>query len=316
MKSAPLTALLFVFFSISLIGQSTTVNLVQDSIEIPKVFPLLSPVMIGKNEIDVTFYNSLSTQKLETMINQNGVITLSKSRNTLLNNFLQASYGLSHSNRLNAGLLLNAGHYRGDPDENSSLFRVFGGGENEGTSIHAFTAFGFFVRGLPIKSLPELSVQSGLFFPTSTNSSKNRILGQDRTYWNTQIGFYQTLWPRVIAFVNAGGGIQFENKNRQQTTYILAINGFTAYELKQGLWYVGGNLNFQSSYNETIASGVQKTGHQFLGGIALFYFPTEDISLNFQVERPIDIDLGSLVSEIIPGSYTGFGLGIRYLFAH
>jgi hypothetical protein len=258
----------------------------------------------------VNLFNSFSTQKIETEIP--GPFPMAdQSRVTRLDHILQLTYGLTRSRRFNAGLDVYYSHSRIDGDENSSPWRVFGSDALTGYSYHLLSGIGFRVRAMPIRTLPELSLQSTVIFPTAGNPENKQATGRDRIQWLAQANFYQQFRPWLYVFLTLDASIQFENEDRRQTTYSLPLGLYAVAEVVRGKVYVYPGIQYLPNYEKTFKGPLKRISYQLLYGLGAQYYPSPKLALILQLQRPIDLDIGSLRSEVVRGSYSIVTLGGR-----
>ena len=151
------TKLLFLFAVLVSLGRPAAQTI--DSLRI--INPGLSPAVVSHGRVELALFNQLSTEK--STYNFGGLSDTY--RFTSLYHVLQAGYGLDKHNRLNAGGTFIYAHVRSDLDEERSPFAVLGDSDSNATVVHHPAAAGVYLRGIPFRRLPELTVQGGVLFP-------------------------------------------------------------------------------------------------------------------------------------------------------
>jgi hypothetical protein len=234
-------------------------------------------------------------------------------RGNTLESILQTQVGLSRRNRFSLGLDLYWSHYRFGPDETTGSFAALGDAPTDGFAAHAISQFGLKARLAPIASLPQLTTQVRVLFPTiSSDKIERLLLGHDRTSSQLQISYLQLVAPRLYAYAQVEWGVQFKNENRKQTTWNLPVQLFALYRL----WR-------QQDRSVVAFAGAGHTSYfeqQFKGGLKeVDYARVWALGGQWQISRPFGLSLayqGSLGfrdASIVKGSFHGISLNLRYV---
>lgn len=283
-----------------------SLSLPMDSTRPAPIFFGFSPAMIAPRQAEFILFNGMATQRVD--FTRDSVTT--RSRGTTAQHLLQLTFGLTRNRRVNAGVDLQYLHTRGDSDPGSSPFRVFGNDTLTGKSYHTLSAVGLRVRALPFSKLPEFTVQSAVYFPTPATDIPRVELDVARIQWLVQLAFYQQLRPWLYGFAGLTGSVKFANDTQKQTTYALPVNLTLMAEVIRRRVFLYPSFNYSANFE---GSPLKRRGSQLTYGFGAQYYPSPNFTLNLEVQLPIKIELNSLTSESVPGTYRFFNLGIRYL---
>lgn len=293
----------------------------QDSLPIFPVFSGLSPLIVPSGELELLFFNALSTQKNERLpAIEPGEI----SRGTALQHILQVTYGLSESGRFNLGLDLHYLHYRFDANSENSPLRVLAKTASDtiltdpddpdvlAFSFHTLSRLGLRFRWLPSESLPELTLQGGVLFPASYQTpATKRALNIARTQLWLQGNFYQLLGEGLYCFAGAGAYLSLPSETQHQTTVMPVANVLIAKELSD-LFIIFAQTAFNASFNKQYKAGLQNTNYQWLGGIGAQLQVSNNFSISAEFQKPFINDYKSLASGYA-GGLTNFSINLRYI---
>lgn len=283
-----------------------TLSLPVDTTQPAPIFFGFSPAMIGQRQWEFILFNVMATQKVD--FTRDSMTT--RFRNTSAQHLLQVTYGITRNRRLNAGVDLQYLHTRSDSDPGSSPFKVFGNDTTSGKSYHTLSAVGLRLRALPFRKVPEFTIQSAIYFPTAGSGIPKVELDVARIQWFLQLAFYQQFRPWLYGFAGLTGSVKFANDTQKQTTYALPVNLTLMAEVIRRRVYLYPSLNYSANFE---GSPLKRRGSQFTYGLGAQYYPSPHFTLNLEFQFPIKIELNSLTSESVPGSYTLFNLGFRYL---
>lgn len=153
-------------------------------------------------------------------------------RGNTLESIFQAQIGLSRRNRWSAGFDVYQSNYRYGFDDTTPAFAPFGGAPANGVAAHGISQAGVKGRFVPVASLPQLTVQARVLFPTlPADDAARTLLGYDRTSAQLQISFLQLIAPRLYGYAQVEWGAQFQNDTRKQTTWNLPVQLFVLYRV-------------------------------------------------------------------------------------
>lgn len=272
------------------------------------LFAGLSPNMIIEGQWEINLYNALSTQKLVPALANQEVY-----RSSSLQQALQVWHNPFRSNRVNVGLGFRFGHQLTDQQEDRSPLRVLGSGDEQSTAFHALTAVGPSVRFIPIRTLPELSIQSSFLFPVAKELITRQALGWDRSAFLLQGAFQQRLNPWLYGFVSTGTTLLFKNDDRMQTTLSVPTALYLAAQIAQSNWYVIPDLSYTTSYNDRFQGSLRHVSSQWLGGLGIQYYPSPSWTFFLLWERSLGMNIVGSTTEFINRSFNQVSLGVRYL---
>ncbi len=289
----------------------------RDSLQ-PLYLAGVSPVILGKDQVEVSFVNSLTSFWLASReAAPDGVPTVNRYRFTNFDQLLRVSYGFGHSGRWDLGAVLQYRHRRLDDEANSSPFRVFQGDDNPTSSQtnRGLALAGARLRFMPFAALPELTLQTSVAFPVAKDEELRRDLGADRTQADLFATFYKPFNPRTYYFLQAGWLTQFSNPENDQTTHQLSGSGFLVHSLFDYKLYLYPGLTYAASLQKLRnQSGLRRINQQLLGGIGVQYQPWRVLSFSLYGQLPFILDSGSSATEWVRESYLSWTLGIRAIF--
>ena len=275
------------------------------------ISPGLSRSVVAHGRLELGFFNQLSTEKSVFEFD-----TISEtSRFSALYHVLQLGYGVDKHNRLNIGGIFIFGHTRSDLDENRSPFAVLGSGGTDATTFHKPAAVGVFARGIPFRSLPELTVQAGVLFPATGDQLARQFSGYDRTLAQLQLSFYQQFRPWFYLFATAETDVLFSNSTRKQTSVLLPLSLYPVFRLGYGSkTYLFGNLSYNGRFNKVKPGFLKSNGYRVWYGLGVQHYFTPDFSAYMQFQLPAAIESVSLTTTTPKAGAFIFALGGRWVF--
>ncbi|GEM_PF-1215172 len=289
-----------------------------DTLKLFPVFSGLSPLLVPSGELELLFFNVLSTQKNKAALG--GI-----SRGTAMQHILQVTYGASESRRFNIGLDLHYLHYRFDANSGHSPLRVFAATASDtivtdstnrdvlALSFHTLSRAGLRFRWLPSENLPELTVQGGVLVPASYQAPAiKRALDIARTQLWLQGNFYQLLGEGLYGFANAGAYLKLSNETQRQTSITPIANVLIAKEIPGDLLVVFIQTAFNASFNKQYKAGLQNTNYQWLYGLGAQLQLSNNFSLSAEFQKPFVNNYNSLSSEYDSG-LANFSINLRYI---
>ncbi|MEO9569662.1 MAG: hypothetical protein ABJH82_04640 [Polaribacter sp.] len=286
-----ISKLLFIFILMITLNSYGQENIESDKSNIQTYTP---SKLLDKGQWDVKFFNNLYT---ETKGNYNGVKG-DKLRENYFTSTLDIFTGISDTNRLNIGLLLE---YRSNTNGGKSATSVFGF-EDDVNSRNGLSSFAPALKWQPIESIGNFSIQSAFHIPIISEESDTNEVYLDQTAYTFQNRFFYDytfnsgdwqLFTELNTEYNFGDDTSFANK-----TFVLAPGVFMSY--------------FPSD-KSTILGFVQH--YQRFGD-----FSQDFTSLGFggkyQLNQTLNLEV--LYSKFVRGNETGLGqsfnIGLRALF--
>lgn len=291
----------------------------EDTLKTFPVFSGLSPLLVPSGELEILFYNALSTQKNKAALG--GI-----SRGTALQHILQVTYGASTSGRFNLGLDLHYLHYRFDANDENAPLRVFQATASDtivtdstnkdvlAFGFHTLSRVGLRFRLAPFYELPELTFQGGVLFPASYQTpTTKRALNIARTQLWLQGNFYQLLGEGLYGFAGAGAYLSLPNEIQRQTALTPFANVVVAKEIPGDLLIVFVQTAFNASFNKQYKAGLQNTNYQWLYGLGVQAQLSDNFSISAEFQKPFINEYKSLASDYVAGSLTNFSVNLRYI---
>lgn len=274
------------------------------------ISPGLSPSVVSHGRVEVALFNQLSTLTFRQEFN-GGADTF---RFSNLYHVLQAGYGVDKYNRLNLGVSAVFAHNRQDGLQDRGPFSVFQGGDDNAQVYRNVAALGVYARAIPIRRLPELTVQAGVFFPTIKDNIAKQVSGYDRTFAQLQVAFYQQLSPLFYAFATAGGNLFFKNDFRRQTTLSVPLGLYPVVRLGySSKTYLYGSFTYEGSFNKVTPGFLNKTYSRIQYGIGGQYYFKPDFSVYLQVQFPASVNYESTTTSVLKRNTFSLALGGRYV---
>lgn len=252
--------------------------------------------LISKGEFDIKWFNNLYTQTESTFTEG------TESRQTFFTSTLEGYTGVSESNRVNVGLVLE---FRSNVVADRSALDVFSFDGEQGTARSGFTSIAPSVKFVPFSSVSNFSVQSSFFIPLVDNEVENGVfLDQNGFIWQNRF-FYDYIFrgDNFQLFTELNTEFNFgKEENSFANNSLNLIPGvffsyfpsskFTILVLAQHLQRIDLGNNFEQDYTA-------------LGGGAKYQLTNE---LNVEV----------LYTNFVRGNNTGLGetfnLGLRAVF--
>ena len=280
----------------------------------------VSPVILGKDQVEVSFVNSLTSFWLASLesapdFSPSGIIN--RYRFTNFDQLLRVSYGFGHSGRWDLGALVQYRHRRLDDEASSSPFRVFQGDDQPALSQtdRGLALAGARLRVMPFAAVPELVLQTSVAFPVAKDEDVRQGLGADRTQVDLFATFYKSFNPQTYYYLQAGWLTQFSNPENDQTTHQVSGSGFLVQRLFDYKVYLYPGLTYAASLQALRNQrGLRRINQQLLGGIGVQYQPWRVLSFSLYGQLPFILDSGSSATEWVRESYASWTLGIRAIF--
>ena len=278
-------------------------NIQSDSLGLA-IAPGLTPV-IANGQTEIGFFNACSSYRTD---------DTSGYRAAQLVSILQLQRGISKQNRFSVGLDLQFSNLRFGPGSEVGPFEALGSMPETGVGVHSLSAVGLRARYVPFIRHYEFTLQSALYFPTSSKE-KRLVLGEDRIRFSIQ-GNYATLFAPGWYFVGQlNPQVRFSNDTRKQTTWELPVN---VYVVKRVLSTFSGqrlylfvNAGYYSSFEKRYKAGLRQVDWLLNAGAGAqwVFGPQWSLSLGWQGLPAFDETLG-----IKKGSYGAILMGARCAF--
>ncbi len=252
--------------------------------------------LISKGQFDIKWFNNLYTQTESTFTDG------TEPRQTFFTSTLEGYTGVSESNRVNLGLILE---YRSNVVADRSALDVFSLDGEQGTARSGLTSIAPSVKFVPFSTVGNFSVQSSFFIPLVDNEVENGVfLDQNGFIWQNRF-FYDYIFPgdNFQLFTELNTEINFgKEENSFANNSLNLIPGiffsyfpsskFTVLVLAQHLQRLDLGNNFEQDYTA-------------LGGGAKYQLTNE-------------LNVEALYTNFVRGNNTGLGetfnLGVRAVF--
>ena len=313
------TVILFVFLA------HTTTTFAQEATEEPAFFTGISPIILERNAAEVSLMNNMSSFWLALRrYNPSLQVTQvsDRERYTRAENILRVTYGFSKKKNWDLGAEFKYSNARLDNAARSSPFRVYRA-QNEVTedfftrdnSYHGLATIGLRLRGTPLKSVPELTLQATYYQPVAQTISDRYAFGADRVQTGLSATYFIKSGENMYYFFQADFATYLSSKQNNinfrshYTDFVPSISTFAVINTWEDQWYIFPGLN----YSTTLSSSFYRLSQQFFGTLGVFYQPKKTFSVLLNWQIPFILDSGTRNVEFVRNSYSGFTLGLRTL---
>jgi len=232
-------------------------------------------ILLKKGQWDIKWFNNLYTETKD-LFGPNGE-EQDIPRNTFFTSTIDIFTGVSESNNLNIGLLLE---FRSNVIGGRDALDVFSFDGESGSARSGFTSFAPAVKFNPIKSVSNFTIQTAFHIPLVDNEVEEGV------------------------FLDQKGFI-FQNRF------------FYDYSFPSGDWQLFTELNTEYNFGKELerdANGVQTEGSfannslRLTPGLFLSYFPSSNFTILALVQHSQLIDAGNDFSQ----DFTALGGGFKY----
>ena len=252
--------------------------------------------LLKKGQWDIKFFNNLFTQTKST--NASGDVTKNQPRETYFTSTIDIFTGVSSSNSLNVGLLIEM---RSNVIGDRKAFDVFKFDGETNSARSGVTSFAPAIKFNPLKNVSNFTVQSAFHIPLVDNESENGVFLDQTAYTFQNRFFYDYTFPsgdwqlftELNTEYNFGEDTSFANN-----TFVLAPGVFMSYFPNQEF---------------TILGFLQ---HQQRVGDYKQDFTALGFGGKYQLTKTLNLEM--LYSNFVRGSNSGLGqsfnIGLRALF--
>jgi len=287
-----LFAFCFLFISIAIFSQ-------EEEEEKKNNLQVFTPSkLLNQAQWDVKFFNGLYTQTKQTGENDSKGVTLP--RGTFFTSTLEVFTGVSKSNRVNLGVILE---YRSNTLAGESTFSVFKF-EDTNTARNGLSTIAPAIKVQPFKNIGNFSFQTALHIPTVSDGDSDGGVFLDQTAWALQNRFFYDytlpsgkwqLFTELNTEYSFGDEVSFANES-----LLLSPSVFMSYFPTQEVTVLG------------FVQHAQRIGGNFQQN-------SSSIGFGGKYQLTDVINLEALYSKIVRGyNFQGLGntfsLGLRALF--
>jgi hypothetical protein len=285
-----------ILFLVSLV---TTVMFAQDDTKetTGSVIQNLTPSkLIAKGQFDLKWFNNLYTQTESTFSEG------TEPRQTFFTSTLEGYTGVSDSNRVNLGLILE---FRSNVIADRSALDVFSFDGERGTARSGFTSFAPSVKFVPFENVNNFSIQSSIFIPLVDNEVEEGVFLDQKGYtWQNRF-FYDYTFPgdsfQLFAELNSELNLGDKDESFANNSLNLTPGVFFSY--------------FPSS-KFTVLALIQHSQRIDLGNEFEQDFTALGGGAKYQLTD--EVNLEALYTNFVRGNNTGLGetfnLGVRAVF--
>lgn len=273
-------------------------------------YPVLSAGLVAPRTAELFWFAALQARKITTTRPQD----TTRVKESYAQQILQFNYGLPTPVPVNLGLDVYVGSQRVDARLDRSFWNILGKSDEASANRHAVQFLAPRVRVAPFRRLPELIYQGSVLLPVVRDDELRQQLGADRVTWQNQLVFYQHLLPRLTGQVQASYSLSLRNDRRRQTTHGLAYSLYGIYRLPAARLYALASVAYAESRESSFLTRWQRVRHEVTVGAGAYWQVSARASLVALAELPVQHDLGSLISEVQPGSWWKVTTGLNYRF--
>lgn len=251
--------------------------------------------LLNNGQWDIKWFNNLYT---ETKFADTDSNTKSKLRENYFTSTLEAFTGISESNRVNVGAIVE---FRSNTIGGRQALSVFSLKDNPNTERKGITSIAPAIKFQPLKNVGNFSVQSAIHIPLVSDETENGVF-LDQTAWAFQNRFFYDytfsggkwqLFTELNTEYNFGNDDSFANN-----TFVLAPGIFFSY--------------FPSDKSTVLAF----TQHSQRFGDFTQDYTALGLGGKYQITNVLNLEL--LYSNFVRGTNNGLGqsfnLGLRALF--
>jgi hypothetical protein len=295
----------------------------QDSAALPTLDSLpslflgsLSPVILNKDKVEINNYNALTSFWLavqEAPPELNGTTITNRYRASYFENYVRISYGFSYSKRWDLGAEFRFTRRRLDDDATSSPLKVFGSDSPSSSTYGGLSMVGARVRYMPLRSVPELTLQGALIFPVANEEMRN-ALKLDRTEFDFGATFYKSLNKTTYYFLQSNWRMRFAAAEDERTTHLWSASAFLVESLFHHQIFVYPGLTYSGLFQRFSDSGFSQVNYQVLGGLGVQYQPVKIFSVSIYAQIPFILESGSATTEWVRESFSSWTLGLLFRF--
>lgn len=261
--------------------------------------------LIGKDQVDIKWFNNLYTQNKSTFSDGK------EPRQNFFTSTIEAFKGVSENRRVNLGIILE---FKSNTIDNDNPLSVLAFEDNTQNGARAgITSIAPSIKWQPFASVGNFSIQSSFFLPLSKREVRNGVfLDQDGYTWQNRFYFDKTfgggdfqLFAEVNAEYHFGKKIITVNNNSVQGSF-----ANDSFNLTPGVFF----SYFPSSKFTVLALG------QYSKRIAINNNFDQDYiavggGLKYQLTKTLNIE--TLYTNFVSGTNTGLGstfnLGLRFV---
>jgi len=312
-----------VFFLFISIGEQKAQSIGLDTLERAFFVGGLSPSILSEGKVEVNFYSSIYSSWLAIKQSASDATVVDRLRLSEFSTNIETYYGMSSTGRWDIGLRLNYVRRRLDNAATSSPFKVLGGSDDEELNIgvdktySGFREIGLRLRFLPIRSIPELTLNGGYYFSAVKAEEDQTYLAADRSRFDLNAAYYVSLNKSGTSYYYFLLNNIFAHPSAINDEWLLNTNisAFVVQRLAGRFVFYPG-LSYGIGYKPPQVEGktLIKTNQQVLAILGLQYEPSQNLNFNISWGIPLLIDSSNLLVDQVRASYTLVSIGARYVY--
>jgi hypothetical protein len=308
-------ALTCLFFYLPFIA--STLFSQNDEEKMEQVFTGVSPIILPKEGLEVSFTNSLASfwlafKQYEPQFDAFRVAN--RYRFSRFEQLLRVSYGFDKDKRWDLGAELRFAHARLDDEARSSPFRAIGRHQTTtGETYRGPTQLGLRARFVPFGELPELTFQATASIPVIKSEELRQRLDAQRSQVGLLATYFQSFDDRASFLLQADWSSRIRNKENAATTHAASLGGYLVFDLFGGeSWSLFPGVVYGATL-QAYSGNLNRANQQMLGGLGLLYRSGEQLSVYFNGQTPFILESGSQYVEWVRPSFSALSVGIRYV---
>jgi hypothetical protein len=282
--------------------------------QIPLVFGAVSPVVLDKDQTEISFTNAVTTFQLDQMQVSGREITIeNRYRFSRMDQILRVSHGFHKLGRFDFGIEARYASMRIDDRASGSFFQLFDASKPEtGRTYRDLASIGVRSRIVPLEWLPELTFQTYLNYPIVKTEEKIRAMGAQRTQLGFSANIIRPLNDRLSYYVQEDIGHFFSSTYFKSNSLVNSFGAYLIWISPARNFYLFPGLNFLHIFNYSKSQSFYQGSRQVLGTLGASWHPTEKWSVFATANAPFMVESGSDRIHWNRQSFTSFALGARF----
>ena len=289
----------------------------------------LSPAVLAKDRTEINVFTSLNSYWWAIHQSYTASPVQDRIRETIFSTQLQAYRGLFEYGRMDVGIQMSYGRRRRDNHAASSPLDVFKGGNADDVvngldhSYSGLKDFGFRIRVVPFKRVPQLTINTGISFVLNKKSADAmEYLDAFRDVVDINLAYYVELndYGTSYCFFSFNNTASFPGKLPAiKTNDQWLFNSTGSFYLVQriGRFMIFPGLAYTMGYKQPVIQKEKlliKTNEQLTGFLGFQYQFTPDHSISLFSGLPFLMESTHPLVKPVRESYSLFAIGGRFLF--
>jgi len=304
-------SLILIFSRQAIHGQDKKNDVKKDEPKEEKfAFGNISPVILAKDGIEASAITNLTSYWVTSKF---GNKILDRYRISRSENYANISYGFSASRRWDLGAQIRYSKMLIDENARHSPFNVFSAPDSNVTAFNGISSMGIRLRVSPFSTLPELTFQASINFPTARNLNTRSYLGADRVQTDLVSTYYKNVSDNTYIYLQGRYILQIANDDNGKTSHFPGISTYLVQSLINQKLFLFPGLTYLGSFQQNYKGGRLVNQSQFLmAGLGMQFQPIEKMSIFLNGQKPLYYkSSASFYSDLVRNSYSDWSLGLR-----